>query len=60
MIFTYYGENPQGEQLDSELLMFDERQKAYVQLLEDEIKTLRFKPQEQIRETREKILEEWR
>lgn len=53
MLFTH-----NGEELNSDYLMFDERQKAYVRLLEDEIKTLRFKLQEQIRETREKILEE--
>ena len=56
MIFTYYNENPQGEELDSELLMFDQRQKAYVKLLEDKVATLEFKLREQVRETR-KMLE---
>ena len=52
MLFTH-----NGEELNSDLLQFCPKQKAYVKLLEDEIKTLRFKLQEQIRETREKILE---
>lgn len=52
MLFTF-----QGEQLDSELLMFCPKQKAYVKLLEDRIRTLEFRLKEQIRETREKILE---
>ena len=54
MLFTFTdGEN------DSDLLQFCPKQKAYVRLLEEEIKTLRFKLQEQIRETRN-ILEERR
>lgn len=52
MLFTF-----NGETIDSDLLQFCPKQKAYVKLLEDEIKTLRFKLQEQIRETRKKILE---
>ncbi len=55
MLFTH-----NGETLDSDLLQFCPKQKAYVKLLEDEIETLRFKLQEQIRETREKILDERR
>ena len=54
MLFTH-----NGEELSSELLQFCPKQKAYIRLLEDEIKTLRFKLQEQIRETRS-ILEERR
>lgn len=59
MIFTYYSENPQGEELNSDYLMLDDRQKAYVRLLEDKIATLEFKLREQIRETR-KIIEKGR
>lgn len=53
MKFTY-----NGETLESKHLMFCPKQKAYVKLLEDRIKTLEFQLKEQIRETREKILEE--
>ena len=52
MLFTF-----NGEELNSDYLRFCPKQKAYVQLLEDEIEALRFKLQEQTRETREKILE---
>ena len=52
MLFTF-----EGEELNSDFLMLCPKQKAYVKLLEDEIETLRFKLQEQVRETREKILE---
>ncbi len=52
MLFTH-----NGEELNSDYLMLDERQKAYVQLLEQKILTLEFKLKEQVRETREKILE---
>lgn len=52
MLFTF-----NGETLDSDLLYFSPEQKAYVQLLEQKILTLEFKLKEQIRETREKILE---
>lgn len=52
MLFTF-----EGEELNSEPLMLCPKQKAYVKLLEDRIKTLEFQLKEQIRETREKILE---
>lgn len=52
MLFTF-----NGEELNSDLLQFCPKQKAYIRLLEDEIKTLRFQLKEQIRETRN-ILEE--
>ena len=52
MLFTF-----EGETLNSDYLRFCPKQKAYVQLLEDRIRTLEFQLQEQIRETREKILE---
>lgn len=55
MLFTH-----NGETLDSDLLMFTPEQLAYVKLLEEKILTLEFKLREQVRETREKILEEWR
>lgn len=42
MLFTH-----NGETLDSELLMFCPKQKAYVKLLEDKIKALEFKLKEQ-------------
>jgi hypothetical protein len=51
MLFTH-----EGEELNSDYLMFDERQKAYVKLLEDKVATLEFKLREQVRETR-KMLE---
>lgn len=54
MTFTH-----NSETLDSDLLQFCPKQKAYIRLLEDEIKTLRFQLKEQIRETRN-ILEERR
>lgn len=53
MLFTF-----NGETLDSDLLQFCPKQKAYVKLLEDRIRTLEFRLKEQVRETREKILEE--
>jgi hypothetical protein len=53
MLFTF-----QGEQLNSDFLMFCPKQKAYVKLLEDRIQTLEFQLKEQVRETREKILDE--
>ena len=52
MLFTF-----NGEELNSDYLRFCPKQKAYVKLLEDEIEALRLELQEQIRETREKILE---
>ena len=52
MLFTH-----NGEELNSDLLQFCPKQKAYVKLLEDRVRTLEFQLQEQIRETREKILE---
>ena len=52
MLFTH-----NSETLDSDLLQFCPKQKAYVKLLEDRVRTLEFQLQEQIRETREKILE---
>ena len=52
MLFTH-----NGETLNSDYLRFCPKQKAYVKLLEDRIRTLEFQLQEQIRETREKILE---
>lgn len=53
MLFTH-----NGEELNSDLLQFCPKQKAYVKLLEDRIRTLEFQLKEQARETREKILEE--
>ena len=55
MLFTF-----EGEELNSDFLMFCPKQKAYVKLLEDRILTLEFKLREQVRETREKILDERR
>jgi hypothetical protein len=52
MLFTF-----EGETLDSDYLRFCPKQKAYVELLEDKIKALEFELKEQVRETREKILE---
>ena len=54
MLFTH-----NGEELNSDLLQFCPKQKAYVKMLEDRIRTLEFQLQEQIRETRN-ILEERR
>lgn len=51
MLFTFTdGEN------DSDLLQFCPKQKAYVKLLEDRIRTLEFQMKKQVRETME-ILE---
>lgn len=54
-----------GEQLDSDLLMFTPEQKAFLDNRENEILelkqtilTLEFKLREQVMETREKILED--
>lgn len=45
MKFTYI-----GEELDSDLLMFSPEQKAYVNILEADNMTLRFKLQQSLRE----------
>lgn len=42
MLFTF-----DGEELNSDFLMFCPKQKAYVKLLEDKIKALEFKLKEQ-------------
>lgn len=54
MLFTH-----NGKQLDSKFMTFPTpEQKAYVRLLEETILTLEFKLREQVREMREKILED--
>lgn len=47
MLFTF-----EGETLNSDYLRFCPKQKAYVKLLEDRIRTLEFQLQEQKWETR--------
>lgn len=53
MKFTY-----NGEELDSNLLMFSTEQKAYVDILVDDNMTLRFKPRESLREIERLTMEE--